>query len=140
MPKPKGGSRARAPAAVEEANATEAGVSVPPGTAEATIAAVRIRSRMFPPLPPGGLPSDSYHHCVSCYKPSVPPHALGSRSGTSRLEHEDGTPADPPTFRPAVPNWRAGDVIPLGRRSLRVVEVRDDDADQAPTLVVEDVA
>jgi hypothetical protein len=54
-----------------------------------------------------------------------------------RLEHEDGTPPDPPTFRPAVPNWRAGDVIPLGGRSLRVVEVRDDDADQAPTLVVE---
>lgn len=57
-----------------------------------------------------------------------------------RLEHEDGTPADPPTFRTAVPNWRAGDVIPLPRRSLRVVEVRDDDADQAPTLVVVDVA
>jgi hypothetical protein len=28
-------------------------------------------------------------------------------------------------------------VIPLPHRSLRVVEVRDDDADQAPTLVVE---
>ena len=50
---------------------------------------------------------------------------------TFRLEHEDGRPADPPTFRTAVPNWRAGDVIPLGGRSLRVVEVRDDDADQA---------
>jgi hypothetical protein len=57
-----------------------------------------------------------------------------------RLEHEDGTSADPATFRTAVPNWRSGDVIPLGGRSLRVVEVRDDDADQAPTLVVEDVA
>jgi hypothetical protein len=34
---------------------------------------------------------------------------------------------------------RAGDAIPLGGRSLRVVEVRGDDADQAPTLVVEDV-
>jgi hypothetical protein len=53
-----------------------------------------------------------------------------------RLEHEDGTSADPPTFQTAVPNWRAGDVIPLGGRSLRVVDVRDDDADQAPTLVV----
>jgi hypothetical protein len=30
-----------------------------------------------------------------------------------------------------------GVVIPLGGRSLRVVEVRDDDADQAPRLVVE---
>jgi hypothetical protein len=51
-----------------------------------------------------------------------------------RLEHEDGTPAEPPTFRSAVPNWHAGDVIPLVHRSLRVVEVRDADADQAPTL------
>lgn len=57
-----------------------------------------------------------------------------------RLEHRDGTPADPPTFRTAVSNWKAGDVIPLPHRSLRVVEVRDDDADQAPALVVEDVA
>jgi hypothetical protein len=56
-----------------------------------------------------------------------------------RLQHEDGTPADPPTFQTAVPNWQAGDEIPLGPRSLRVVEVRDDYADQAPTLVVEDV-
>jgi hypothetical protein len=51
-----------------------------------------------------------------------------------------GTPADPPTFRTAVSNWRAGDVIPLPHRSLRVVEMGDDDADQAPTLVVEKVA
>jgi hypothetical protein len=57
-----------------------------------------------------------------------------------RLEREDGTPADPPTFRTAVPNWRPGDVIPLGGRSLRVVEVRDDDAEQAPRLVVEDLS
>jgi hypothetical protein len=55
-----------------------------------------------------------------------------------RLELQDGTPADPPTFRTAVPTWRRGDTIPLGRRSLRVVDVRDDDADQAPVLVVED--
>jgi hypothetical protein len=38
-----------------------------------------------------------------------------------------------------VPNWRAGDTILLGGRTLRVVEVRDDDADQAPVLVVERV-
>ena len=58
-----------------------------------------------------------------------------------RLAHADGTPADPPTVRVAVPNWQAGDQIPLGRgRSLRVVAVRDDDADQPPALVVEDMA
>jgi hypothetical protein len=31
-----------------------------------------------------------------------------------RLEEEDGTPADPSTLRTAVPNWSAGDTIPLG--------------------------
>jgi hypothetical protein len=47
-----------------------------------------------------------------------------------KLEHEDGTPADPPTLHTAVPNWQAGDTIPLGAdRILRVVETRfaDDD-------------
>ena len=42
-----------------------------------------------------------------------------------QLVLEDGTPADPPTFTAAVPNWKAGDKIPLGPRgSLGVVEVR----------------
>jgi hypothetical protein len=54
------------------------------------------------------------------------------------LEQEDGTPADPPSLSTAVPTWRPGDTIPLGRRTLRVVDVRDDDVDQAPVLVVED--
>jgi hypothetical protein len=57
-----------------------------------------------------------------------------------RLETEDGAPAEPPTLDTAVPNWRAGDEILLGRRALRVVRIRDDDADQPPVLVVEDVA
>jgi hypothetical protein len=57
-----------------------------------------------------------------------------------RLELEDGTPADPPTLRTAVPTWRRGDTIPLGERALRVAAVRDDDADQPPTLVVEDLS
>jgi hypothetical protein len=43
---------------------------------------------------------------------------------TFRLEQEDGTPADPPTFRTAVPTWRPGDTIPLGAgRALRVIVV-----------------
>jgi hypothetical protein len=54
-----------------------------------------------------------------------------------KLEHDDGTPADPPTLHTAVPTWHAGDTIPLGpERALRVIEVRDDDADQPATLVV----
>jgi hypothetical protein len=55
-----------------------------------------------------------------------------------RLVNEDGTPAVPPTLEAAVPNWRPGDTIPLGGRTLRVVGVRDDDVDQAPVLVVEE--
>jgi hypothetical protein len=57
-----------------------------------------------------------------------------------RLETEAGSPADPPSIESAVPNWRPGDTIPLGRRILRVVAIRDDDADQAPVLVVEDLS
>jgi hypothetical protein len=53
-----------------------------------------------------------------------------------RLETRDGTSAEPPTLTTAVPNWRPGDTIPLGHRTLRVVSVRDDDADQPPVLIV----
>jgi len=59
---------------------------------------------------------------------------------TYRLEREDGTPADPPTFETATPTWGIGDTIPLRRRTLRVVHVRDDDTDQPSVLIVEDVA
>jgi hypothetical protein len=54
-----------------------------------------------------------------------------------RLETPEGMPADPPTISSAVPNWKAGDTIPLGRTMLRVVAVRHDDADQPPVLIVE---
>jgi hypothetical protein len=55
------------------------------------------------------------------------------------LELEDGTPADPPTLDSAVPNWSAGDTIPLGRgRILRVIDVRPGlEPDEDPVLVVE---
>jgi hypothetical protein len=56
-----------------------------------------------------------------------------------RLEHEDGTPADPPTLKTAVPNWRPGDTIPLGPgRTLRVIETRPGtESDADGVLVVE---
>ena len=58
-----------------------------------------------------------------------------------KLERTDGTPADPPTYRTGVYEWRSGDTIPLGAiRTLRVVEVRRDDPDEPAVLVVEDVA
>jgi hypothetical protein len=58
---------------------------------------------------------------------------------TFRLEHEDGAPAEPPTFRTAVPNWRPGDMIPLGAdRTLRVLGVRlAEEPDGQTVLVVE---
>ena len=57
---------------------------------------------------------------------------------TYRLELEDGTPADPPTFETAVPTWRVGDTIPLGRgKELRVIEVRPRREDEDPVLVVQ---
>jgi hypothetical protein len=58
-----------------------------------------------------------------------------------KLETMDGVPAEPPPrLRGALPTWRSGDTIPLGKRTLRVLRVRDDDADQPPVLVVEDMA
>ena len=57
-----------------------------------------------------------------------------------RLQRTDGTPADPPTYRSLVLAWKQGEIIELGRdRRLRVLGVRDDDADQPPVLVVEDL-
>jgi hypothetical protein len=54
---------------------------------------------------------------------------------TFRLGQEDGTPADPPVLHTAVPNWHAGDTIPLGaERMLRVVETRS--VDEELVLVV----
>ena len=44
---------------------------------------------------------------------------------TFKLENPDGTPADPPTMRSAVPTWEPGDRIFLGPgRTLRVLELR----------------
>ena len=58
-----------------------------------------------------------------------------------RLELDDGTPADPPTFRsaPSV-SWKAGDTIALGRRTLRVIDTRLDestDGDPVAVLILE---
>jgi hypothetical protein len=57
-----------------------------------------------------------------------------------KLETPEGTPAEPPSFSAAVPNWKAGDTTHFGHRTLRVVGRRDDDADQPPVLVVVDMA
>jgi hypothetical protein len=50
-------------------------------------------------------------------------------------------PAEPPHFRTSTLNRRQGDRIPLtADRTLGVLGVRDDDADQPPALVVEDLS
>ena len=57
---------------------------------------------------------------------------------TYKLEHEDGTPADPPMFRTVVPTWQPGDTIPLGAgKALRVIEIRPEASEANPVLVVE---
>jgi len=59
-------------------------------------------------------------------------------SFTFTLEHEDGSPAEPPTFSTAVPNWSPGDVIPFGRPrfAARRRGARTHDPDSDPVLVV----
>jgi hypothetical protein len=58
-----------------------------------------------------------------------------------KLELEDGTLADPPTFRSAPGiSSKAGDTIALGRRTLRVIDTRLDesvDGDPVEVLIVE---
>lgn len=55
-----------------------------------------------------------------------------------RLETVEGEPAEPPTLSAAVPDWKPGDTISLGKRTLRVVALRDVDGDSPPVLVVEE--
>jgi hypothetical protein len=65
----------------------------------------------------------------------------GARNGVHvQARTADGAPADPPAFQTVAPLWRAGDTIPLGYKTLRVVEVPDGDPDEAPVLVVEEVS
>jgi hypothetical protein len=60
-------------------------------------------------------------------------------ASTFELRRADGTPADPPTLTTAASLWRPGDTIPLGRRTLRVVDVREGTVERPTVLVVEDV-
>jgi hypothetical protein len=57
------------------------------------------------------------------------------------LETTDGTPADPASLQTVAPQWRPGDMIPLGPgRALSVVGVRVTDVDETPVLIVEDTS
>ena len=57
-----------------------------------------------------------------------------------RLETVEGEPADPPTLSAAVPDWKPGHTIHFGHKTLVVVGKRDDDGDQPPVLIVEEVS
>ena len=60
---------------------------------------------------------------------------------TFKLEQADGTPADPPTIKSTVTNWRVGETIPLRRdRTLRVVGIVVSAEDEPTVLIVEDAA
>jgi hypothetical protein len=59
---------------------------------------------------------------------------------TFEFQRADGTPADPPTLTTTAPLWHPGDTIPLGRRTLRVIEVRGGSVADLTVLVVEDVS
>ena len=48
-----------------------------------------------------------------------------------RLETAAGVAAEPSTLSAAVPNWPVGSTMHIGKRTLRVIGRRDDDADQA---------
>ena len=78
---------------------------------------------------------------MSSFRHQWPPSSERRTDGFRfRLETVDGRPAEPAKLTVAVPNMRSGEAIPLGQRTLRVVAVRDDDAEQPPVLVVEDMA
>ena len=57
-----------------------------------------------------------------------------------RLETVDGRSRRAAEARGRSPELERGRHDPPGHKALRVVGVRDDDADQPPVLVVEDVA
>jgi len=54
---------------------------------------------------------------------------------TFLLETADGSPADPPSFTTVAPKWVPEHTIPLGRKTLRLVDVRETDANE-PTVLV----
>jgi hypothetical protein len=72
---------------------------------------VGLREQLAPKVTPRPL---QYAHRAVRSQPETEgrPMALGF---TFRLELEDGTPADPATFRTAELTWKAGDTIPLGQ-------------------------
>ena len=60
---------------------------------------------------------------------------------TFKLERLDGIPADPPSFKTTVLVWNPGDQIPVSAgRTLQVVRLRHDAAEELPVVVVDDLS
>ena len=78
---------------------------------------------------PGGYRLDAFFSAVEQRDDPLITRLFG------RTETRDATVAT--AANSAVPNWNAGDTIPLGKRTLVVIGKRDDDGDQPPVLVVE---
>jgi hypothetical protein len=73
--------------------------------------------------------------------PSGPGEETGMASTlTFKLVTVDGAPADPPSLATVAPKWEPGDTIPLGKRTLRVIGVRNIEADEPTELIVEDMS
>jgi hypothetical protein len=87
----------------------------------------------------GGVAASSAAISSTCRPAPRKEHRMASAL-TFELRRADGTPADPPRLTTAAPTWRPGDTIPLGRRTLRVVEVLEGNVEHRTVLVVEDVA
>jgi hypothetical protein len=51
-----------------------------------------------------------------------------------KLETANGKPAEPSQLSSAVPNWGPSETIHFGHKTMRVVGVRNDNADQPPVL------
>jgi len=63
-------------------------------------------------------------------------------AASERFERARIWPHPPPSHRcstAVMRNWKTGDLIPLEQSAVRVVGLRDDDADRPPVLVVEEV-
>jgi hypothetical protein len=61
-------------------------------------------------------------------------------TNTFKLERLDGTPAEPASIKATILSWQPGDTIPLSAgRTLQVVRIRNNDADELPVLVVADL-
>jgi hypothetical protein len=55
-----------------------------------------------------------------------------------KLEMADGKPGGAAVAQQRVPNRAPGHTIHFGHKTLRVVDVRDDDADSPPVLIVKE--